>query len=106
MNADQVPEVTPHGDDGAPPPPACPECPIADAIERREREARTAAWAGVLVAVLCILSWNTWGFLMGAVGAIAFGLYARKFAPTHAWADFAAGAMLLAVLGLRLAEVL
>jgi len=71
-------------------------------IERKGSEARTAAWAGVLVAILGVLSWNTFGFLVCAAGAFAFGAYARAFAPREAMADLAAGSLLLAVLGLRL----
>jgi len=101
-----VPDITPTHFDDLPESLSCPECPIADVIERKEKEARTAAWAGILVAVLGVLSWNEWGFLMGGIGAIIFGLYARGFAPQQAMAAFVAGAMALGVLGMRLAGLL
>ena len=82
------------------------ECPLIDAVEEKRKEARMAAWAGVIVAVLGVLSWSTYGFLACSLGAITFGLYARRFAPIEALADFAAGCMLLGVLGLRLAGLL
>jgi hypothetical protein len=72
-----------------------------DVVERRYEQARTAAWAGVVIAILGVLSWNTYGFLFCGLGAIAFGLYAMGFASREALADFAAGAMVLGVLGLR-----
>lgn len=106
MTGDRVPDLTPRDGGGAQAPPACPGCPAADVIERKESEARTAAWAGVLVAILGVLSWHTYGFLVCAAGAMVFGLYARGFAPREALADFAAGALLLGVLGLRLAGVI
>lgn len=95
-------DLTPSGGDMATPPPACDGCSLADVIERKEREARGAAWAGVLAAVLGVLSWQTIGFAGGGVGAIAFGLYARNFAPREAKAAYAAGALALAVLALRI----
>ncbi len=101
-----VPDLTPGPGDGSPPPAECPGCSLADAIEKKEREARAAAWAGLLVAVLGVMSWSTWGFLMGGVGAFAFGLYARGFAPYQAWGAFTAGALALGVLGLRLLGLL
>ena len=106
MNGDGVPDISPRGEGYGPPSDACPECPIVDAIERKEQEARMAAWAGILVAILGVLSWNTWGFLICGTGAIVFGLYARRFAPHQARADFAAGAIVLVVLILRMADVL
>ena len=101
-----VPDITPGRFDDLPESLSCPECPIADVIERKEKEARTAAWAGILVAVMGVLSWNEWGFLMGGIGAIGFGLYARAFAPQQAVAAFMAGAMALGVLAMRLADLL
>ncbi|NIP34819.1 MAG: hypothetical protein GWN39_12085, partial [Thermoplasmata archaeon] len=53
-----------------------------------------------------VLSWSTYGFLVCGVGAIGFGLYARRFAPMEANACFAAGALLMAVLALRFAGLL
>ncbi len=100
------PNISPRQFDGLPESISCPECPIAEVIERREREARTAAWAGILVAVMGVLSWNEWGFLMGGIGAFGFGLYARTFAPQQAVAAFAAGAMALGVLVMRYAGLL
>jgi hypothetical protein len=103
---DDIPVLASGHADGSPPPAACPECPLADAIERKEREARAAAWAGLLVAVLGVMSWSTWGFLLGGVGALALGVYARRFAPSQAWGAISAGAMALGVLGLRLSGLL
>jgi hypothetical protein len=74
--------------------------------EERYREARTAAWLGVAVAILGVLSWSAYGFAACGAGAIACGLYARRYAPSESMACFVAGAMLLAVLGLRLGDVL
>jgi rubredoxin len=101
-----VPDITPGRFNDLPESLSCPECPIADVIERKEKEARTAAWAGILVAVMGVLSWNEWGFLMGGIGAIGFGLYARAFAPQQAMAAFVAGAMALGVLAMRYAGLL
>ena len=101
-----VPDLSPGPGKMPAPPPGCPECAIADVIERKEKEARTAAWAGLLIAVLGVMSWSTWGFLMGAVGAFAFGLYARRFAPYQAWGSFTAGVLAMGVLALRLLELL
>lgn len=101
-----VPDITPGRFDDLPESLSCPECPIADVIERKEKEARTAAWAGILVAVMGVLSWNEWGFLMGGIGAIGFGLYARAFAPQQAMAAFVAGSMALGVLAMRFAGLL
>lgn len=92
-----VPDITP---------PAIAECPFIDAVEENRKEARMAAWAGVIVAILGVLSWSTYGFLACGMGAIAFGLYARRFAPVEALADFTAGCMLLGVLALRVAGLL
>lgn len=100
------PDITPGQFKDLPESLSCPECPIAEVIERKEKEARTAAWAGILVAILGVLSWNEWGFLMGGIGAIGFGLYARNFARQQAVAAFVAGAMALGVLGMRLAGLL
>ncbi len=100
------PDITPGQFDGLPESLSCPECPIAEVIERKEKEARTAAWAGILVAFLGVLSWNEWGFLMGGIGGIGFGQYARAFAPQQAVAAFVAGAMVLGVLGMRFAGLL
>ncbi len=102
MTGDGVPDLTPRREGGPPAAPECPGCPAEDVIERKESEARTAAWAGVLVAILGVLSWNTYGFLACAAGAAVFGAYARRFAPREAMADVAAAALLLGVLGLRL----
>jgi hypothetical protein len=88
------------------PAPACDGCSLADAIERKEREARGAAWAGVLVAVLGVMSWTTVGFIGGGVGAVAFGLYARVFAPREHLAALVAGALAFCVLALRLADLI
>jgi hypothetical protein len=82
------------------------ECPLVDGVEKAHREAVIAAWGGILVAVLGVLSWSTYGFLACGVGALAFGVYARRYAPMEANADFAAGGLLLAVLALRLSGVL
>jgi hypothetical protein len=82
------------------------ECPLIDAVEEKRGEARMAAWAGILIAILGVLSWSTYGFLVCGAAAIAFGIYARRFAPTEALADFAAGGMLLVVFALRLAGVI
>ena len=103
---DDVPDLTPGPGDGSPSPAECPMCSLADVIEKKEKEARAAAWAGLLVAVLGVMSWSTWGFLMGGVGALAFGLFARRFAPYQAWGAFTAGALAFGVLGLRLLELL
>lgn len=70
-------------------------------MERKYGQARNAAWAGVLIAILGVLSWNTYGFFVCGLGAIVFGFYARPFAPHEAMADLAAGGMVLGVLGLR-----
>jgi hypothetical protein len=77
---------------------------LADVIERKEREARSVAWVGMLAAILGVLSWSTIGMAGGGVGAIAFGLYARSFAPRETLATFAAGALALGVLAMRLMD--
>ncbi|UCC93332.1 MAG: hypothetical protein JSW25_01280 [Thermoplasmata archaeon] len=100
MTDEEVPDITPV----EPLPTA--ECPLIDAVEEKHREARMAAWAGVLVAILGVLSWSTYGFLVCGGAAVAFGLYARRYAPMEAYADYTAGGMLLALFLLRLAEVL
>jgi hypothetical protein len=97
-----VRDLTPSGDAESMPPPACDGCSLADVIERKEREARGAAWAGVLAAILGTMSWQTIGFAGGGVGAIAFGLFARNFAPREARAAYVAGILALVVLALRL----
>jgi hypothetical protein len=103
---DGVPDLTPRTSGVAGPPPACDGCAIADVIQRKEREARGAAWAGVLAAILGVMSWSTLGMAGGAVGAFAFGLYARAFAPRESLGAFTGGALALAVLALRLAGLL
>ena len=105
MTADKgggVRDLTPRSVGTMAPPPACQGCNLADVIERKEREARGAAWAGIAVAVLGVMSWRTVGF----VGAIAFGLYARNFAPQQYIAALVAGALALGVLALRLTRLL
>lgn len=87
-------------------PPMSAECPLVDQVERRRQEAVMAAWAGIIVAIIGVLSWSTYGFGACGAGAVVFGLYARRCAPMQANACFAAGALLLAVLSLRLAGVL
>ncbi len=106
MGGEEVPDITPAGSDGSSSPPPVFTCPMMDAVEEKRKDALMAAWAGVVVAILGILSWNTYGFLACGVGAIVFGLYARPFAPMEANADFVAGGMLLAILVLRFAGVL
>jgi len=106
MGGEEVPDITPAGAEGSSSPPPVFECPLMDAVEEKRKEARMAAWAGVFVAILGVLSWSTYGFLACGVGALAFGLYARPFAPMEANADFVAGGMLLAILVLRFAGVL
>ncbi len=97
MKEDHVPDLSPPG---------AGECPLIDEVEKRHQEAVMAAWAGVIVAIIGVLSWSTYGFLVCGAGAIGFGLYARRFAPMEANACFAAGALLVAVLALRLAGLL
>jgi hypothetical protein len=82
------------------------ECPLVDALEEKRKEARMAAWAGVLVAILGVLSWSTYGFFACGVAAVAFGAYSRRYAPIEALADFSAGGMLLVIFGFRLVGVL
>lgn len=106
MGGEQVPDITPAGAEGPSSPPPVFVCPMMDAVEEKRKEAMMAAWAGVMVAILGVLSWSTYGFLACGVGAIALGLYARRFAPMEANADFVAGGMLLAILGLRHVGVL
>ena len=65
-----------------------------------------AAWGGILVAILGVLSWSAYGFIACGLAALVFGAYARRYAPMEANAAFAAGALLLAVLVLRLLGVL
>jgi len=106
MTDDQVPIITPPGSsEGATPPPMA-GCPFIDEIEEQHREARTVAWVGVAVAIFGVLSWSAYGFLVCGAGAIICGLYARRYASMEAVADFVAGAMLLAILGLRAGGVL
>ena len=105
--AGTIRDLTPAvGGPDALPAPACGGCDLADAIERKEREARGASWAGVLVAVLGVMSWTTVGFLGGGIGAVAFGLYARAFAPREHLAALVAGALAFGVLALRLDDLL
>jgi hypothetical protein len=82
------------------------ECPLIDAVEEKRKEARMVAWAGVLIAIMGVLSWSTYGFFACGGAAIVFGLYARRFAPTEGLADLAAGGMLLVIFGLRLSGIL
>ena len=91
---------------GSATPPACPECPLVDVMERKASEARMAAWAGVLVTILGVVSWTTLGFAAGGVGAIALGLYARTFAPRESYGALTGGGLALAVLALRLLDLL
>ena len=105
MSGGEVPDLGPGGARGGGAEEACPGRVIVDAIERRQQEARNAEWAGVLVAVLGVLTWNPWGFLACGICALAFGLYARRFAPMESWGALAAGGMLLVVYGLSLADV-
>lgn len=82
------------------------ECPLIDVMEEKHREARTAAWVGVALAIFGVLSWSAYGFLVCGAGAIICGLYARRYAPMEAMADYVAGAMLLVILFLRLGDLL
>jgi hypothetical protein len=79
---------------------------MIDAIEERRKDARRAAWAGILIAILGVLSWNTYGFLVCSIAAMVFGLYAYRWAPREALADFVVGGMLLVVLALRLGGII
>jgi hypothetical protein len=99
----EIPDLTPGEASSQAPPAACEGCSLAEAIERKEREARGAAWAGVLVAILGVMSWNTIGMAGGGLGAVAFGLYARNFAPREANGALAGGALALVVFGMRMA---
>jgi hypothetical protein len=81
-------------------------CPLVDEAGKRHQDAVMAAWGGIILAIVGVLSWSTYGFAACGLGAIGFGLYARRWAPMEANACFAAGALLLAVLALRLAGVL
>jgi hypothetical protein len=81
-------------------------CPLVDEVEKRHQEAVMAAWGGIIVAIIGVLSWSTYGFAACGLGALAFGVYARRYAPMEANACFAAAALLLVVLGLRLTGVL
>jgi hypothetical protein len=81
-------------------------CPLIDEVEKRHQEAVMAAWGGIIVAIIGVLSWSTYGFAACGLGALAFGVYARRYAPMEANACFAASALLLVVLSLRLAGVL
>lgn len=106
MTKDEILDITPPPPDGMAPMPPMGECPLVDEMEEKYNEARTAAWVGVVVAILGVLSWSTYGFLVCGAGAIACGLYARRYAPMEAIADIVAGAMLLVILGLRVGGIL
>lgn len=106
MTADRVPDLSTTldgGDAGCPP---TMECPLIDMAEKRHQEAVMAAWGGVIVAILGVLSWSTYGFLACGLSALAFGAYARRHAPMEANACFVAGAMLFVVLALQLGGLL
>jgi hypothetical protein len=106
VTMDRVPDLSPPSDGGVEGCPPSMECPLIDMAEKRHQEAVMAAWGGIIIAILGVLSWSTYGFLACGLGAFAFGVYARRHAPMEANACFAAGALLLAVLVLRLGAVL
>ena len=87
-------------------PPGAVECPLVDEGEKRRHEAVTASWAGIIVAIVGVLSWSTYGFTVCGLGALVAGLYARGHAPAEANGPLAASVLLLALLALRLAGVL
>jgi hypothetical protein len=102
---EDVPDLTPAPPGGGPPVVEA-GCPLIDEVEKRHQEAVMAAWGGILVAIIGVLSWSTYGFAACGLTALAFGAFARRYAPMEANACFAAGALLLTVLVLRLAGVL
>jgi len=101
MTTDEILDITPSPPEGRAPLAPMGECPLIDEMEEKHKEARTVAWVGVAVAIFGVLSWSAYGFLVCGAGAIGCGLYARRYAPLEAMADFVAGAMLLVILGLR-----
>lgn len=101
-----MPDITPAGGLEKVSLPPMAECPLIDAVEEKRKEARMVAWAGVIVAILGVLSWSSYGFLACGGGAIAFGLYARRYAPMEALADFVAGGMLLVIFSLRFVDLI